>query len=206
MKPHTVLIVDDHEIVRAGLKAVFGFAEDFSVVGEASDGAEAVQEAIRLSPDVIVMDLVMPDMNGADATREIMSALPSSHVIILTTYATSAEVMKAVEAGAAGAFSKDTPNDILMESIRRVLAGEQLFSDDIRKLVLSDKKATGLTSRQQDILRNLAKGLSNKEIAGLYDISEDGVKSHLRAIYAKLGAVNRSEAVAIALRQQLLKI
>ena len=205
MKKITVLIADDHEIVRTGLAAVFGFQDDFKVVGEATDGEQAVVQALELKPDVVIMDLMMPVKDGVEAAREILAAHPETRVVILTTFATSALIIDAIEAGASGAISKDTPNADLLAYIRRVAAGEQVLSSDIRDLVQAEESAK-LTKRQQEILRHIAKGLSNLDIANVLGISEDGVKFHLRSLFTKIGAANRTEAVAIALREHLLKI
>ena len=205
MKKITVLIADDHEIVRTGLAAVFGFQDDFTVVGEATDGEQAVVQALELKPDVVIMDLMMPVKDGVEAAREILAAHPETRVVILTTFATSALIIDAIEAGASGAISKDTPNADLLADIRRVAAGEQVLSSDIRDLVQAEESAK-LTKRQQEILRHIAKGLSNLDIANVLGISEDGVKFHLRSLFTKIGAANRTEAVAIALREHLLKI
>ena len=205
MKKITVLIADDHEIVRTGLAAVFGFQDDFKVVGEATDGEQAVVRALELKPDVVIMDLMMPVKDGVEATREILAAQPSTRIAILTTFATSARIIDAIEAGASGAISKDTPNTDLIADIRKIAAGEQVLSSDIHDLVQAEESAK-LTKRQQEILRHIAKGLSNRDIANELGISEDGVKFHLRSLFAKVGATNRAEAVAIALRKHLLKI
>ena len=204
MKKISVLIADDHEIVRTGLAAVFGFQDDFTVVGEATDGEQAVATARELKPDVVIMDLMMPVKDGVEATREILSAQPSARVAILTTFATSARIIDAIEAGASGAISKDTPNTELIAGIRRIAAGEQVLSADIRDLVQAEESAK-LTKRQEEILHYIAKGLSNRDIASMLGISEDGVKFHLRSLFAKLGASNRAEAIAIALRKNLMK-
>ena len=205
MKKITVLIADDHEIVRTGLAAVFGFLDDFKVVGEATDGEQTIVQAQKLKPNVVIMDLMMPVKDGVEAAREILAAQPSTRIAILTTFATSARIIDAIEAGVAGAISKDTPNTDLISDIRRIAAGEQVLSSDIRDLVQAEESAK-LTKRQQEILRHIAKGLSNRDIANGLGISEDGVKFHLRSLFTKIGAANRTEAVAIALRKHLLKI
>ena len=205
MKKITVLIADDHEIVRTGLAAVFGFLDDFKVVGEATDGEQTVVQAQKLKPNVVIMDLMMPVKDGVEAAREILAAQPSTRIAILTTFATSARIIDAIEAGVSGAISKDTPNTDLISDIRRIAAGEQVLSSDIRDLVQAEESAK-LTKRQQEILRHIAQGLSNRDIANVLGISEDGVKFHLRSLLTKIGAANRTEAVAIALRKHLLKI
>lgn len=206
MKSHRILIADDHEIVRSGLSLVLGYQKDLLVVGQASDGEEAVREARRLKPDLVILDLMMPGMDGAQATKAILADNPSTRILILTTYATSAEILKALDAGASGALSKDTSNVDLVKALHDILDGRQVLSPDIRDLMLVSDSAGTLTARQLEILGYIAKGLSNRDIAGLLNISEDGVKFHLRSLFSKLGAATRAEAVGIALRKRLLKV
>lgn len=203
MKKISVLIADDHEIVRTGLSAIFGFQNDFKVVGEACDGEEAVLSARQLKPDIVVMDLMMPVKNGVDATREILETNPTARIVILTTYATSTGIIEAIEAGASGALSKDTPNEELMSALRRIITGEQILSPDIRDLVKAEESSK-LTKRQREILKYLAKGLSNLDIAHILEISEDGVKFHLRSIFSKLNVANRAEAATYAVEHHIL--
>lgn len=204
MKKARILIADDHEIVRTGLSLVLGYQEDFTVVGQASDGVEAVQLARTLHPDIVILDLMMPNMDGGRATRAILADTPQTRIVILTTYATSAEIINALDAGASGALSKDTSNAELVQALRDILVGQQVLSPDIRDLILVNGSAHTLTPRQREILGYVAKGLSNHDIARLLDIGEDGVKFHLRSLFTKLGAATRTEAVAIALRHHLI--
>lgn len=206
MKSYRILIADDHEIVRSGLSLVLGYQKGFTVVGQASDGEEAVREARRLNPDLVILDLMMPGMDGAEATRAILADNPKTHVVILTTYATSTEIITALDAGASGALSKDTSNAELITALHDILDGRQVLSPDIRDLMLASGSVRTLTARQLEILGYLAKGLSNRDIASLLNISEDGVKFHLRSLFSKLGAATRTEAVAIALGKHLLKV
>ena len=203
MKKISVLIADDHEIVRTGLSAIFGFQDDFKVIGEACDGEEAVLSARQLKPDIVVMDLMMPVKNGVDATREILETNPTARIVILTTYATSTGIIEAIEAGASGALSKDTPNEELMSALRRIITGEQVLSPDIRDLVKAEESSK-LTKRQREILKYLTKGLSNLDIAHILKISEDGVKFHLRSIFSKLNVANRAEAATYAVEHHIL--
>ena len=205
MKSYRILIADDHEIVRSGLSLVLGYQKGFTVVGQASDGEEAVREARRLKPDLVILDLMMPGMDGAEATRAILEDNAKTHVVILTTYATSTEIITALDAGASGALSKDTSNADLVKALHDILDGRQVLSPDIRDLMLASDSVRTLTARQLEILGYLAKGLSNRDIASLLNISEDGVKFHLRSLFSKLGAATRTEAVAFALRYQLIR-
>jgi len=200
-----ILIADDHEVVRTGLAAIFGFDKHFKVVGQAENGRDAVHLAQSLKPDVVIMDLMMPLMNGVDATREILTSLPKTRVLILTTYAEATDLRRAIDAGAVGAISKDSPNRELVAAIKKIVTGERAFSPDIENQLAVDPEMPTLTSRQMDILHSLTRGLTNHDIAKQFGITEDGAKAHMKAIFAKLGVANRSEAAAIALRKYLLK-
>lgn len=204
MKKHTILIADDHELVRSGLSLVLGYQKDFTVVGAASNGEEAVAAALALRPDLIILDLMMPAKDGTQATREILAAFPSARIVILTTYATSFEILAALDAGAYGALSKDISNADLVRSLHDVLAGRHVLSPDIQNLIAANLESSALTARQMEILGMLARGLSNHDIATALRLSENGVKFHLRGLFAKLGAATRTEAVAVALRRHLL--
>lgn len=204
MKKHTILIADDHELVRSGLSLVLGYQKDFTVVGAASNGEEAVAAALALRPDLIILDLMMPAKDGTQATREILAAFPSARIVILTTYATSFEILAALDAGAYGALSKDISNTDLVRSLHDVLAGRHVLSPDIQNLIAANLESSALTARQVEILEMLARGLSNHDIATALRLSENGVKFHLRGLFAKLGAATRTEAVAVALRRRLL--
>lgn len=204
MKKHTILIADDHELVRSGLSLVLGYQKDFTVVGAASNGEEAVAAALALRPDLIILDLMMPAKDGTQATREILAAFPSARIVILTTYATSFEILAALDAGAYGALSKDISNADLVQSLNDVLAGRHVLSPDIQNLIAANLESSALTARQVEILEMLARGLSNHDIATALRLSENGVKFHLRGLFAKLGAATRTEAVAVALRRRLL--
>ena len=201
-----VLIVDDHSLVRLGLSALLGYQSDMEVAGEAEDGEEAVHMACKVRPDVIVMDLMMPGVDGVEATRRIREKLPDSHILILTTFGTSADVARAILAGASGAIMKDTSNEDLLNAIRTVAEGGKVFSPEIEQHVKEYSVSPDLTQRQMEILHSVTRGLSNPDIAKQFDITVDGVKAHLNVIFAKLGAANRSEAIAIALRRHLLKL
>ena len=204
MKKISLLIADDHEVVRAGLSTIFGFQNDFDVVGSAVNGEEAVRLAKRLKPDVVIMDLVMPVKDGVDATREIVATVPMTRVLILTTFATSADLQRALDAGAAGAVSKDAPNRELVAAIRAVARGERAVSSDIEnQLAAADMPV--LTDRQREILEALTRGLSNLDIAKMCGISEDGVKAHMKTLFAKLNVSNRLEAASYALKHRLVQ-
>ena len=199
-----ILIVDDHALIRRGLADLFRYEKDLSVVGEANDGESAVAAAMELKPDVVVMDLVMPVMDGVAATKRIKAVLPDTKILILTTFGTSADVSRALSAGASGAIMKDASMEDQLSAIRTVASGGTVLSPEIAKTVHEDPPPV-LTERQLVILESAARGLTNKDIATMLKISVDAVKQHLAAICAKLGAANRVEAVAIAIRKQLLR-
>ena len=162
--------------------------------------------AERAKPDVVVMDLSMPVMDGVEATRRIREALPSTRVLILTTYSTSVDVARAMKAGASGAFVKDADDDRLIEAIHKVAAGETAFSPEIESMLESEPHPPALTERQQNILEATSRGLSSEQIAAKLDISTYAVNQHIDAVRRKLGAQSRTEAVAIAIKKHLLKI
>ena len=201
-----ILIADDHTIVRTGLTALLGTVPGMEVVGEARNGEEAVRQTAKLKPDVVVMDLMMPKKDGAAATAEIVSSLPGTRVLILTSVGASDAIAKALDAGATGAMMKDSPNSSLIAAIRAVAAGKSAISPEVRRMIARDPPIDVLTPRQVEVLQSLTRGLTNRDIARLLSISEDRVEQHIRSLLEKLGAANRTEAVSIALRKQLLKI
>ena len=205
MKKTSVLLVDDHSVVRMGLAAIINIEKDLKVCGEAESGAEAVKLANEMRPDVVVMDFMMPGMDGAEATSAVLRASPESKVLVLTTYGTSVDIARALKCGAAGAVTKNLSNDELADAIRATARGERMLSAEIEASLSEAESDNGLTARQREVLDSITRGLSNDDIAGMLGISKVRVKQHLAALYQKLGAANRAEAVAIALRRQLLK-
>ena len=201
-----ILVADDHAIVRMGLIALLKKEKDMSVVGEAEDGLEAVVQAEKLKPDVVLLDLMMPKMDGAEATAAILAKCPSARILILTTFGTSESIGKAIRCGATGAVQKNIANTELLAAIRDVAAGKQVVSEDIRAALSEDDPIPDLTERQMEILHSVTRGLTNNEIAKQFGITYDGVKSHLKVIFNKLGVTGRAEAISIALRKHLLKI
>ena len=205
MKSKTrILIVDDHALIRRGLADLLRYEKDLAVVGEASDGEAAVAVATELKPDVVVMDLMMPVMDGVEATRRIKAVLPEAKILILTTFGTSVDVARAIAAGASGAIMKDASMEDQLHAIRTVASGGKVLSPEIEKTV-QEEPLPEFTKRQLVILESAARGLTNKDIANMLDISSDAVKQHFAAICAKLGAANRAEAVNVAHRKHLLK-
>ena len=206
MKKIRVLIADDHKIVRMGLAALLATENDLQLVGEAEDGVEAVQLAASLKPDVVIMDIMMPKKDGVDATRETLAASPGTKVLLLTSYGTSNSVAQAIDAGASGALMKTADDAQIVSVIRRLAAGGRYVSPEIKKSIVTTPTIPTLSPRQTEVLRQLTLGLTNKEIANALGIRKDGVEDHINIIFSKLGASNRAEAVAIALRKHLLKM
>ena len=201
-----LLIADDHTVVRAGLAALLGTEKDLVLVGQAKNGIEAVRETVRLQPDVVIMDLMMPQKDGVDATAEIAASVPSAKVIILTTFGTSDGIAHALASGAKGAILKSADNGQLVAAIRAVAKGEEFIAADIRQQLAVDPPIPELTPRQREVLASMVRGLTDRDIARQLGIRQDGVNDHVSAILQKLGAANRTEAVAVALRKHLLKI
>ena len=201
-----VLIVDDHAVYRMGLIALLDTEPDIEVVGEAEDGKSALRKAAKLSPDVVVMDLMMPVMDGITATREFHQQLPSAKILILTTSTTSDDLANALKNGAAGAITKSDATSKLLSAIRTVAAGRKSVSCEIKRLIADDPPLPELSQRQLEILQSITRGLTTPDIAKQLGISAESIKMHTSILFTKLGAANRSEAVAIALRKHLLKI
>ena len=201
-----ILIADDHSLVRLGFASLLGYQPDFEVVGTASDGEEAVRLFAERSPDVVVMDLMMPRVDGVEATRRIRALNDAARILILTTFGTSVDVSRAITAGASGAIMKDSTNDELLDAIRTVASGGKVFSPEVRTAMNEEPNPPEFTQKQLEVLYSLTRGLTNADIAKLYGITTDAAKRHVMVIFKKLGASNRAEAVTIALRRQLLKI
>ena len=206
MKPLRILLADDHAVVRIGLASLLESEKDMTVVGQAKNGEEAVLLARRERPDIVVMDLMMPKMDGAEATAALARERPSAKVIILTSYGAADGVAHALDAGAAGAIMKTADDAELVTAIRKVAAGQRVISPEIRQLLDEQPPVPELTPRQKEILASITRGLTNRDIALELGIRHDGVDRHVNAILSKIGAANRTEAVAIALRKQLLKL
>ena len=201
-----ILIADDHTIVRTGLKTILGYQKGFRVIGEAENGEEAVAAVRRLQPDVVVMDLVMPIMDGIWATEEIARECPATKVIILTTFTQSEGIATALSAGAVGALTKTATSAELSAAIRAAMRGERFVADEIQQMLDEELPLPMLTEKQLDILRSVTRGLTNEDIGRQFGISPNSVKKQLKSIFAKLGVATRAEAVAIAMRKHMLKV
>ena len=202
----TVLIADDHAIMRMGLIALFESDNQIEVVGEAKNGEIAIKQALKLKPDIVVMDLLMPVVDGIAATKAICDKLPDTKVLVLTTSTVSDDLNRALANGASGVVIKSENYDTFLQAIKDVHAGKRYIPADVAELIAQDPPARALTERQLAILTSTARGLSNDEIARQFDISKAMVKKYLKATYQKLDAANRSEAIAIAQRKHLLKM
>lgn len=200
-----IMIADDHAVVRRGLRSILQIEKDFQVVGEAANGAEAVEKAKRLKPDVVIMDLIMPEKSGVEATAAILAERSETRILLLTTFGTADDVAKALEAGAAGALMKTSDESELISSIRTVAAGGTAISDEIKRLIAENPPAPTLTPRQLEILNSMSRGFSNADIAKQFGIKEFSVREHVSGIMSKLEASNRAEAVFIALKKHILK-
>ena len=199
-----ILIADDHAVVRLGLAALFSTQKYMEVVAKAKNGEEAVELAVKTRPDVIIMDFVMPRMDGAEAMMKIQELVPSARVVMLTSFGSYEGVARAIRAGAAGAITKTTEDEQIVPIIRRVAAGETVVSPEIKKQLAESPAIPALSERQTQILAALTRGLSNPDIAKMLDTSPENVRDHLKIVFAKIGAANRAEAVSIALRKHLL--
>jgi DNA-binding NarL/FixJ family response regulator len=206
MKKIRIIIADDHAVMRMGLIALFDTVGEFEVVAEAADGEEAVELATRHKPDIIIMDLVMPVLDGVSATEKITKSCPDVRVLLLTTYGSSDGIAHALDAGASGAVLKSVSNDELIAAIKAVAAGQKSISGDVQRLLQDDPPIKPLTPRQAEILSYVTRGLTNQDIAKVLGIRVDSVAQNLSAIFAKLNAANRAEAITIALRKHLLKL
>jgi len=204
-----LLVVDDHPVVRTGLVAMLSEHEDFDVVAEAADGAEAVAMAARHSPDVVLMDLRMPGMDGAEATARLRGSGEGPAVLVLTTYDTDADIVRAVEAGATGYLLKDAPRDTLADAIRRAARGETVLAPPVVARLatrLRTPAAPALSERERQVLREVARGLSNAEVGRELHIGEATVKTHLLRAFEKLGVSDRTAAVTAAYKAGLIEL
>jgi DNA-binding NarL/FixJ family response regulator len=205
--PIRLLIADDHPVVRDGLIGLFSRDDDFEVLGEAADGAEAVRLAERLAPDVILMDLRMPQVDGVTAIAELARRGVTARVLVLTTFDTDSDVLPAIEAGATGYLLKDAPRSELFRAVRAAARGEAVLSPSVATRLLGQVRAPAqdeLSRRELEVLELVARGSTNREAAARLFISEATVKTHLLHVYAKLGVNDRAAAVAEAFDRGLL--
>jgi DNA-binding NarL/FixJ family response regulator len=204
-----LLLVDDHAVVREGLRAFLRLQPDLEVCGEAADGETGAQLAATLRPDVVLLDLLMPHGDGLSALRTIREQAPESRVLVLTSYADDAQLFAAMEAGAAGYLLKDVEPDALAAAIREVAQGRPALHPDVARRLMRQVGAAqpglaDLTARERDVLRLIVEGLANKEIAHRLRIGEKTVKTHVSRVLAKLDVVDRTQAAVLAIRLRLV--
>jgi two-component system, NarL family, response regulator len=201
-----ILLADDHEVVREGLAAILGRRDDFEVVAEVGDGEAAVEAWRRLKPNVALLDLRMPKLEGVEAIRQIREFDNDAKLIILTTYDGDEDIYQGLRAGAKGYLLKDTPREQIVDAIHAVIAGRTYIPSQVGEKLASRVNIDMLTDKELQILKQIANGQSNKHIAKEQSISEGTVKFHTNSIYAKLGVASRTEAVKIAMRRGLVKL
>jgi DNA-binding NarL/FixJ family response regulator len=204
-----LLIADDHPVVRDGLRAMLATQPDMELVGEAATGTEAVAHALALRPDVVLMDLQLPDLDGPAAIAALREQAPEVRVLVLTTYGTDADITRAVDAGATGYLLKDAPREQLFAAIRAAAKGESVLSPSVATRLLSRMRAPAeeaFSPRELEILQAVARGLSNKEIGRRLYVSEATVKTHLLRIFGKLGVDDRTAAVTVALERGIIRL
>jgi DNA-binding NarL/FixJ family response regulator len=202
-----LLIVDDHPIVRDGLRGAFTGTAEFEVVGEAAHGAEAVVQAAALRPDVVLMDLRMPEMDGVEAIRRLQQQVPSARILVLTTFDTDSDVLPAIEAGATGYLLKDAPVEDLLRAVRSAAKGESVLAPAVAGRLMGRVRQPAhgtLSQRELQVLKLVADGATNREVAAKLFISEASTKTHLLHIYDKLGVRDRAAAVGEAFRRGLV--
>lgn len=202
----SVMVVDDHVLLREGVRAVISTETDIAIVGEAANGAEAIAEYARLRPDVVLMDLQMPDMSGVDAIKTIRANAPDARIIVLTTYSGDGRAIKALRAGAMGYLLKASLRKELLDAIRSVHHGGKHLDASVATAIAMHVLDEDLSDREVAVLTLAAWGNSNKQIAAKLDISEETVKGHMKLVFAKLGAADRTHAVTIAAKRGLIEL
>jgi DNA-binding NarL/FixJ family response regulator len=209
MRPIRLLVADDHPVVRDGLRAMLATQPDMELVGEAATGTQAVQRARALRPDVVLMDLQMPELDGPAAITALREQAPEVRVLVLTTYGTDADITRAVDAGATGYLLKDAPREQLFGAVRAAARGESVLSPSVATRVLGRMRASAeeaLSPRELEILQAVARGLSNKDIGRRLYVSEATVKTHLLRVFGKLGVDDRTAAVTVALERGIIRL
>jgi len=207
--PIRIVIADDHPIFRAGLQGLLSDQDDFEVVGEAANGREAVAVVRHAAPDVLLVDLQMPELDGVGVIREIRTLAPATRILVLTTYDSDGDILRAVEAGATGYLLKDTPREELFKAIRATARGDSALSPVVASKLIGRARGLverSLSARELEVLALVARGVSNKIIAKDLRISEATVKTHLIHIFAKLGVDDRTAAVTVAMERGVLRL
>lgn len=209
MTPIRIVIADDHPIFRAGLQGLLSAQEDFEVVGEAANGREAVAVVRHATPDVLLVDLQMPELDGVGAIRQIREVAPATRILVLTTYDSDGDILRAVEAGASGYLLKDTPREELFKAIRATARGDSALSPAVASKLIGRARGPvdrALSARELEVLTLVARGVGNKVIGKELRISEATVKTHLLHIFAKLGVDDRTAAVTAAMERGMLRL
>jgi len=206
LSPIRILTVDDHPLIRVGIATLVGPEADMELVGEASNGREAIAKFRECHPDVTLMDLQMPDMNGIDAMIAIRDEFPEARIIVLTTYVVNVQVIRALKAGARAYVMKNLVHKELLQTVRAVYAGRKTMSPEVAAQVAAYAGDEALTSREIDVLRLIAAGHANKEIAAQLSIAEETVKSRVKNILLKLGANDRTHAVALGVKRGIIEL
>jgi DNA-binding NarL/FixJ family response regulator len=201
-----LLLADDHLVVRMGLSSILEFESNLKVIAMAENGQQAVDLHRQHLPDIVMMDLRMPDMDGIEALKKIRAEFPNAKVIMLTTYNAEEDIRRAMEAGASGYLLKHLSGEELVASVQKVYAGKQCMPQEVVKRTEGTTGATILSPRQLEVLELLAKGLSNKEIAAALGVTEDGAKAHLKSIFGKLGVRGRTEAIVAAIQRGIIQV
>jgi len=199
-----ILLADDHPVVREGMVSILK-AKDIKVIGEASDGEEACKLYDELSPDILILDLRMPKKGGLQVVVELMSRIPKPRIIVMTTYEGEEDVRRALSAGAKGYVLKGTKRDQILETVRKVYEGRPSLAPDVAAKLADSLTHPELSERELQVLKHMAAGKSNKEIAQVIYVSENTVKAHVKSILAKMDAMGRTDAIAIALKRGLIK-
>lgn len=200
-----ILIADDHALVRMGCRDLLEGEADIVVTGEAKNGIEVLQQAAKNPPDLVIMDLMMPQKDGIETTKELKKSRPGVKILILTSITVSDSIASALEAGADGVILKNSENEELIAAARIINESGRYISDEVNRLLSEDPPAPKLSPRQQEVLSSLIRGLTDEDIARQLGIAQTSVRTHIEGLFAKVGAGNRSEAIAIALRKQLVK-
>jgi DNA-binding NarL/FixJ family response regulator len=204
--PIRILVADDHPPVRAGLASILNAQPDLTVVAEAGTGRETVEKFRLTTPDVVIVDLRMPDGDGIQTIKDLMAINPAAKTLVLTTYDTEEDIFNALEAGARGYILKDTTREEIIEAVRQIHAGNRFLPPAIASRLADRVIRPTLTPRELDVLRLVSRGRTNKEIAVAIFVSEETVKSHMKGLFQKLNAHDRAEAVGIALQRGLLRL
>ena len=200
-----VVIIDDHVVVRAGLRYIIEADPELEFIGEFGGGLGAAEFVMYNNPDVVLLDVRMPDRNGIDALKDILAADPKRRVVMLTTSDAEEDVFRAIEEGALGYVMKDSEIEVISAAIKSAMAGEVFMTDDVRRIYETRKGSKGLSSREAEALKLAAKGAGNKEIAAAMGLSENSVKMFMKRAFFKLGASSRAEAVQLAIRRGLIE-